>query len=116
MLWQEVIYGITATSFHDHFVPNHFVPSFGHFVPYRSKIIKTLSNRGLFEFKLNEIVMTMIKVKGKKSDDVVMTKRGHASAWVGLLWSKHGLLIENYQNVIKAWFVQIQVKCSCYLL
>ena len=72
--------GITATSFHDHFVPNHFVPSFGHFVPYRSKIIKTLSNRGLFEFKLNEIVMTMIKVKGKKSDDVVMTKRGHASA------------------------------------
>ena len=63
-----------------HFVPNHFVPSFGHFVPYRSKIIKTLSNRGLFEFKLNEIVMTMIKVKGKKSDDVVMTKRGHASA------------------------------------
>ena len=76
----DEFYRITATSFHDHFVPNHFVPSFGHFVPYRSKIIKTLSNRGLFEFKLNEIVMTMIKVKGKKSDDVVMTKRGHASA------------------------------------
>ena len=30
---------ITATSFHDHFVPNHFVPSFGHFVPPSSHFV-----------------------------------------------------------------------------
>ena len=28
-----------VTSFHDHFVPSHFVPSFGHFVPPNSHFV-----------------------------------------------------------------------------
>ena len=30
---------ITVISFHDHFVPNHFVPSLGHFVPPNSQFV-----------------------------------------------------------------------------
>ena len=40
----QVHSGITVTSFHDHFVPSHFVPSFGHFVPPYSHFVPTNSH------------------------------------------------------------------------
>ena len=42
--------GYPVTSFHDHFVPNHFVPSFGHFVPPYSHFIPKNSHK----YKLSE--------------------------------------------------------------